>query len=194
MYSSGARSRRRGRLGERQAVRHVAEQRVVRRRLIGEHVRRDAARDERGQDVGGVGFEADRPGDAAPAVVGGARQRVVERRRRFVEVARRQPALDPRRIDLDDERHALVHRDRQRLGAAHAAEAGGHGERAAQRAAEMAPGDRGQRLVGALQDALRADVNPRSGRHLAVHRQAAVFEIAEVLPSRPRPAPAARWR
>ena len=32
--------------------------------------------------------------------------------------------------------------------------------------------DRGERLVRALQDALRADVDPRAGRHLAVHRQA----------------------
>ena len=36
-----------------------------------------------------------------------------------------------------DERHAFVHRDGQRLRAAHAAESGGHGERPAQRAAEM---------------------------------------------------------
>ena len=46
----------------------------------------------------------------------------------------------------------------------------------------------GQRLVGALQDALRADVDPRAGRHLAVHRQAAVLEVAEVLPRGPAPA------
>ena len=31
---------------------------------------------------------------------------------------------------------------------------------------------RDERLVGALQDPLRADVDPRAGRHLAVHHQA----------------------
>ena len=45
---------------------------------------------------------------------------------------------------------------------------------------------RRERLVGALQDALRADVDPAAGRHLAVHRQALVLEIAEVLPRGPR--------
>ena len=43
----------------------------------------------------------------------------------LVEVAGRQALLDARRIDLDDQRDAAVHRDGQRLGAAHAAEAGG---------------------------------------------------------------------
>ena len=46
--------------------------------------------------------------------------------------------------------------------------------------------DGGERFVRALHDALAADVDPAAGRHLAVHRQAAVLEIAEVLPRRPR--------
>ena len=40
-------------------------------------------------------------------------------------------------------------------------------------------------LVGALHDALRADVDPRAGRHLAVHHQALAIEFVEVLPGRP---------
>ncbi len=52
-----------------------------------------------------------------------------------VEVAGVEPALHPRRVALDDQRHAAVHRHRQRLGAAHPAEPGGEGERAGQRAA-----------------------------------------------------------
>ena len=47
-------------------------------------------------------------------------------------------------------------------------------------------GERGERLEGALQDALAADVDPAAGRHLAVHRQALVLEVAEVLPRGPR--------
>ena len=45
----------------------------------------------------------------------------------------------------------------------------------------MPPGQLGEGLVRALQDALRADLNPAARRHLAVHRQAAVFQIAEFL-------------
>ena len=57
--------------------------------------------------------------------------------------------------------------------------------RPAQRAAEMTAGEFRECLVGALQDALGADVDPAAGRHLAVHRQAAIFEIAELVPRRP---------
>ncbi len=40
-------------------------------------------------------------------------------------------------------------------------------------------------LVGALHDALRADVDPGAGRHLAVHHQPLAIELVEVLPGRP---------
>ena len=40
-------------------------------------------------------------------------------------------------------------------------------------------------LVGALHDALAADVDPRAGRHLAVHHQALAIELVEMLPGRP---------
>ena len=40
-------------------------------------------------------------------------------------------------------------------------------------------------FVGALHDALRADVDPRAGRHLAVHHQALLIELVEVFPRRP---------
>ena len=40
-------------------------------------------------------------------------------------------------------------------------------------------------FVGALDDALAADVDPRAGRHLAVHHQALAVELVEVLPVGP---------
>ena len=40
-------------------------------------------------------------------------------------------------------------------------------------------------LVGALNDALRADIDPGAGRHLAVHHQALLIELVELLPGRP---------
>ena len=62
---------------------------------------------------------------------------------------------------------------------------GGDGEGAGQRAAEALGGDGGERLVRALQDALRADVDPRAGGHLPVHRQAELLQPAELRPRRP---------
>ena len=49
-----------------------------------------------------------------------------------------------------------------------------------ERAAEVALRRRGEGLVGALQDPLRADVDPRAGGHLAVHHLPGVLEVAEV--------------
>ncbi len=47
------------------------------------------------------------------------------------------------------------------------------------------PGDRAERLVRALQDALRADVDPRSRGHLPVHREPELLEPPELGPRRP---------
>ena len=43
----------------------------------------------------------------------------------------------------------------------------------------------GEGLVGALDDALRADVDPAAGGHLAVHHQPLAIELVEHLPIRP---------
>jgi len=72
------------------------------------------------------------------------------------------------------------------LGATHAAQAGGDHQASGQRAAEVAPGHFRQRFIGALHDPLAADVDPAPGGHLAVHRQAALLEIAKIFPGRPR--------
>ena len=42
-------------------------------------------------------------------------------------------------------------------------------------------------LVGALHDALAADVDPGAGRHLAIHHQALAIELVEVIPGGPVP-------
>src|SRR5690625_5898985 len=62
--------------------------------------------------------------------------------------------------------HAAVEGDRQRLRPAHAAAAPGQGQGAAQSAAEPLLGHCGERLIGALQDALGTDVDPGPGGHL----------------------------
>ena len=45
--------------------------------------------------------------------------------------------------------------------------------------------DLGEALVGPLEDSLTADVDPRPGRHLAVHRQSLLLEPPELVPVRP---------
>ena len=83
------------------------------------------------------------------------------------------------------EQRGAGHRRGQRLRAAHAAEAGGQDPPAGEVAAVVLAAHLDEGLVGALHDALAADVDPRAGRHLAVHHQALAIELVEVLPGRP---------
>ncbi len=175
----------RERVGVRQAVGNITVELVVGRGLVGQDIRRDAAPHELGQDIGGVAQQGDREG--LPFLHGrvGQAQGLVEVVGHRVDVARLEPALDPVRIDLDHDGHAVVHGHGQRLGPAHAAEPGRQRQLALERAAEMFPAHGRERLVRALQDALRADIDPAAGRHLAVHGEAQRFEPPELVPVGP---------
>ena len=50
---------------------------------------------------------------------------------------------------------------------------------------EMLATGLGEGLEGALNDALGADIDPRPGGHLAVHHQAQLIELVEVVPVGP---------
>ena len=106
-------------------------------------------------------------------------------RRLLVEVARAQAQVDARLLALDRQRRRAGEGRRQRLRAAHAAEARGEDPAPGEAAAEVLPAGLDEGLVGALHDALGADVDPGAGRHLAVHHQALAVELVEVLPGRP---------
>ncbi len=103
-------------------------------------------------------------------------------RRLGVEVAGLQPELDAARLALDGDHRGAGQGRGERLRAAHAAEAAGQDPFAREGAAEVLAAHLGEGLVGALHDALGADVDPRAGRHLAVHHQALPIELVEVLP------------
>ncbi len=90
-------------------------------------------------------------------------------------------ALHTPLVDLNAEGDPTVARDGKRLRAAHPAESAGKSDRAGQRPGEVLVGNLGEGRKGALQDALRTDVDPRAGGHLAVHDQAEVLQLAEVL-------------
>ena len=158
----------------------------MRARLVGDDVGLEAGLEQLRQHARRR-CRAARRDSARPSVLRrqAARHRVVEVVGLLVEVARLQPPLDAVLVDLDAQRDAVVHGHRQRLRAAHAAEPGGQRDRPGQRAAVVAARDLGEALVGALHDALGADVDPRPGGHLPVHRQPEVLEAAELVPRRP---------
>ncbi len=144
----------RAHLFEREARRDVAVDEVMRRRLVGDHVGHDAARDDLRIDVGGVTAKAD--GEAAALVLRGAdhRQRGVEGGRLRVEIFRLHALGDARRIDLDAEDGGFRHGAGERLRAAHAAKAGREHEPPGEIAAEVALRDPHEDLVGPLDHAL----------------------------------------
>ena len=92
-----------------------------------------------------------------------------------------EPALDAPWVHFDDQGHAFVHGDGQRLRAAHLAQAGGEDELALERGPALLARQAAEGLIGALEDALGADVDPRAGGHLAVHDQALLLPAVEVL-------------
>ena len=88
-------------------------------------------------------------------------------------------------VNIDAQRDAIVHCDRKWLRAAHATQTSSESYRAGECAFKFSASDFGETLVGALQDALRADVNPRAGGHLAVHSETEIFETPEFIPCGP---------
>ena len=187
MYSSGSSRRRASRSSPAiRFERHVAVERVVGRGLVGQHVGHDAAPHQFGHDLGGVADQADR-------------------QRLPLRASRRAPGAAPRRGRGTCGRGSRLCRRRSmragststpRKAAPFMVAASGCAppmpprpavttSRPGQACRRSAGGAGGERLVGALQDALRADVDPAAGRHLAVHRQAHRLQPAELLPRRP---------
>ena len=142
------------------------------RGLVGDDVEPFAGPGPGRLDLGGVADERDRLRPPGRGRAARPRECLVRVVRQPVDVADVEPPPGPRLVDLDREADAVVHRHRQRLGAAHPAEARRQRDPAAQRPAEVLARQLRERLVRALEDALRPDVDPRAGGHLAVHRQA----------------------
>ena len=99
----------------------------------------------------------------------------------LVEIAIVNALLESFATHLRDETRAVIHGDGQRLRAAHASASCRDIQCVAQRATEMLSRRFGIGFVSALQDSLRADVDPRARGHLSEHHQAALNQIIEVL-------------
>ena len=93
-------------------------------------------------------------------------------------------ARDARRIHLYAEGDAAEHGNGQRLRATHAAESGREHEAPAGITEALLAG-RGKSLVSALENALRADINPQSRRHLPIHGRPKSVQATELLPISP---------
>ena len=124
------------------------------------------------------------PGDSASAGIVG----------QPIDVADLEASLRPRRVDLDRQADALVHRHRERLGAAHPAQPRREHDPPAQRPAEVLARELREGLVRALEDPLGPDVDPGARGHLAVHHQPGPLELPEVRPSSPTSRRGSSWR
>ena len=173
-----------GRLGGTEAGGDVAVQRVVRRRLIRHDVRREAAAHQRRQHLGAVAHDPDRERGSALSRIRSPRERLVQRCRRAVDIARLQPPLHARRIRLHRQTDPFIHRGGEGLGTTHPAEPAREHDPPAQRSLELGSCNCAKRLVRALENSLRPDVDPRPGGHLPVHDQAPPLEVVEHLPRR----------
>src|SRR5256885_2008927 len=127
-------------------------------RLVCHNVRPDLALHQFGMDLGTIPDEADRQRRPARLCFEGHLQAFVELEDDPIAISVRHAPPNPGLLDLDVEAHAFVHLDRERLRASHAAHAARQDESAFQRAAEMLPRTRRERLVRPLDDPLRSDV------------------------------------
>src|SRR5690606_1042248 len=109
-------------------------------------------------------------------------QRLVERGRLLVEIAGADAEIDAGLVAFDGEAADAGEDGSQRLRATHAAEPAGEYPLALEAAVIVLATRLGERLVGALNDALRADVDPRASGHLAVHGESLAIELVEMLP------------
>ena len=167
--------------------RHVAGQRVVRRGLVGDEVeraRRGAPAPARPRRRCRAARPRGRARRAAPRGRARARRRASRSPRRGS--ASRAAARSGTGSTSTQSIGRVQHRPGERLRAAHPAEPGGEDRPAGEvGGAEVLLGRRREGLVRALEDPLRADVDPAPGRHLAEHRQPERLEPAELVPGRP---------
>ena len=157
----------------------------MRRRLVGDRVRLHAATHQVGQHLGCIAEHANRERFPLAASALDHRQSFVQVLCLDIEIAGLEPHLDARGLAFDRKQRCARHGRGERLRAAHAAEPSGENPFAGKVAAVMAPSDLREGLVGALHDALRADVDPRARSHLAVHHQAPAVELVEMVKRRP---------
>jgi hypothetical protein len=157
----------------------------VRRGLVGDQVRQGLAPQEFRKDVCRVAEQPDRYRRLRPRRRLQLPDRRVDALGLAIEIARAQAHVDARLAAFDRDHRQPRHLRRERLRAAHASQARGEDPFAFGLPPVMLPDSFGKGLVGALDDALRADVDPRARGHLAEHHEALAVELVEVVPRGP---------
>ena len=167
------------------AGRQIAVQRIVGRGLVGHRIRADAAANQFRQDFGGIAEQRNRHRFSFSAVFLDAGQRVVQIMGLFVHIPGLDAHIDARLLAFDIERAGTGHAGGQGLRTAHAAQTGGQNPFSGEIAGIVLTPHLNEGFKRALHDALRTDVYPRTGGHLAVHHQTFFVEFVEVFPGRP---------
>ena len=157
----------------------------MRRRLVGHDIEPFPSPGPFGLDFRRVAHKGDRERLAVGRRPARECKCLIGRFGESVDIADLESPARSSRVDLDTDGGAAVHRDSQGLSATHTTKSSRQGHAAAQGPVEMLAGQLRERLVGALEDALRPDIDPRAGCHLAVHRQACPLEVPERVPVRP---------
>ncbi len=153
--------------------------------LVGHHIGDDAALGDFRIDIGGIADKADRQRAALGLRGGDHLQRRIEIGGDHFEITDLLALARAFRIDVNGEDRGTGHAACERLRTAHATEPGGQHEAPSEGAAEATFGDAHEDLVGALNDALRADILPGAGRESAPADQALALEFVEDLGLRP---------
>ena len=153
--------------------------------LVGDCVGVNAPAQQFRKDIGRIAEQADGKRLAPLTGVPDLGQRIIEFGTHAIQIAGFQAFADPARIALDGQHGRAGHGRGERLRTAHTAEPAGQDPTPGEITAEvfLTHGDEG--LVGALHDALTADVNPGTGRHLPVHHQTLAVQFIKMLPVRP---------
>ena len=176
-------------LFDRPADRQIAVDQIMRRGLVGDQIGLDAALlcafDQLGQNLRRIAKQADGHRFTALTVMFNQRQRVVQILRLFVQIACAQAKINAALLALDVQRHRARERRRQRLCATHTAQTGGQNPTPRPVAAKMLTPRLDKGLIRALHNALRANVNPATGGHLAVHEQSLAIQFVKMFPIRP---------
>ena len=128
--------------------------------LVGDQMWFNFAPGELGQDLRRIAEQPDRSRFSRGAGLTDERERLVDVLRLHVQITRLQAHLDARRLALDRQQRRARHRRRQRLRAAHAAQARGQDPFVGEIAGVVLAARFGESLVGSLYDALAADINP----------------------------------
>ena len=153
--------------------------------LVSDHVRAYTTTNHFWQQFSSVPAQGDGNCFAFGGVFGDTGQRVIQVRGLLVDIASGQAEIDAALLAFDVQRAGAGQGGGQRLGTAHAAQTGRQHPFTDQAAVVVLATGLDEGFVGALDDALAADVDPAAGGHLAVHGQAFGVEFVEVLPRGP---------